>query len=514
MFNHKNQRSIFYPALLTAYIISGIFLLKFYRYQISPDGVSYIEIAQKYASGDFYNAVNGFWSPLLSWLTALFIRLGSEPLYAVKITGFLTGIFALFGLRRLLGVLKVSAGIQKVLLFCAIPLFHSYYMTMATPDFLAAVILLFYLNSALDSDSWMKTGSAVKCGLLGAFAYFAKGYAFPFFLSHFTAVSALKYFFCEDTPQRREAVFSWGAGCFIFFLVVSPWIWAVSAKYGQLTISTAGGFNHAVAKGICLHQPVLKSGFVVPEKGLSSAWEEPSKMQYEKWPALSALQIVVILRNIVVFTETCVDSCLPSIPVFMAVIVILAGLPLREMIKNKAFLIVTSAVLYSAGYMLFHMDSRYLLIVFIIAIALSGYIAEMLAASLFLTPARRFIFFALIACAFLFDPLVSLYHSAGVGRQIYEEGAVLKDKLNISGNVASDSKWSESLISSHYAGAVYFGAAGEDKSCDEIDSELKRIKIDYYVAWDKKTCAEMLSGYRALDTDAAGIKDYKIYRIE
>src|SRR5215208_1289032 len=43
-----------------------------YRHQlVNLDAVSYLEIARDYAHGDFAGALNGYWSPLYSWVLAL-----------------------------------------------------------------------------------------------------------------------------------------------------------------------------------------------------------------------------------------------------------------------------------------------------------------------------------------------------------------------------------------------------------------------------------------------------------
>ena len=40
------------------------------RYFIDPDGISYLDIADKYLHGDWNGAVNTYFSPLYSWLFA------------------------------------------------------------------------------------------------------------------------------------------------------------------------------------------------------------------------------------------------------------------------------------------------------------------------------------------------------------------------------------------------------------------------------------------------------------
>ncbi|MHC4720172.1 MAG: hypothetical protein ACYSYT_06835, partial [Planctomycetota bacterium] len=59
-------------------MILGGALVGHYRYQINPDGISYISVAQKYLAGDFAGAINGYWGPLYSWLLMPFLYFGIE----------------------------------------------------------------------------------------------------------------------------------------------------------------------------------------------------------------------------------------------------------------------------------------------------------------------------------------------------------------------------------------------------------------------------------------------------
>ena len=63
-YSKKHPKYVLILVILT-YLFLGLILLKYYRYQVNADGISYISIAQKYLNGDFSNAVNGwhtFWS--------------------------------------------------------------------------------------------------------------------------------------------------------------------------------------------------------------------------------------------------------------------------------------------------------------------------------------------------------------------------------------------------------------------------------------------------------------------
>jgi hypothetical protein len=47
----------------------------FTRHRIFSDGISYLEIAQQYAQGDWHGALNAYWSPLYSWVIAAYLMI-------------------------------------------------------------------------------------------------------------------------------------------------------------------------------------------------------------------------------------------------------------------------------------------------------------------------------------------------------------------------------------------------------------------------------------------------------
>ncbi|QQR52800.1 hypothetical protein IPG36_01610 [bacterium] len=71
--------------LLALYALIGLGRLPAFRYQINPDGVAYIDLARLYADGQWWTAINAYWSPMFSWLLAPLIAIGLNPLIAGKL---------------------------------------------------------------------------------------------------------------------------------------------------------------------------------------------------------------------------------------------------------------------------------------------------------------------------------------------------------------------------------------------------------------------------------------------
>src|ERR1700730_1252528 len=51
-------------------IVLGFLQAWSHRLQVAHDGVSYLDVADNYARGAWSAAINGYWSPLYSWLLA------------------------------------------------------------------------------------------------------------------------------------------------------------------------------------------------------------------------------------------------------------------------------------------------------------------------------------------------------------------------------------------------------------------------------------------------------------
>jgi len=53
-----------------------------HRQLVDHDGVAYLDIAERYAQGPWTSAINGFYSPLYSWLMAIGLYLLQVPRYS------------------------------------------------------------------------------------------------------------------------------------------------------------------------------------------------------------------------------------------------------------------------------------------------------------------------------------------------------------------------------------------------------------------------------------------------
>jgi len=147
--------------ILLAYTALGLGLLAAYQFQINPDGIAYLDIAEKYVRGDIWGAINAYWSPLISWLTAGLRLLGLPPQVAIKLVLLMSGGVALGGVWCLLG--DCPMWMRAIATGGAIPLTVYYALHVITPDLLVATVLVWYA-------AWLVEGRLdVRASVWGGF---------------------------------------------------------------------------------------------------------------------------------------------------------------------------------------------------------------------------------------------------------------------------------------------------------------------------------------------------------
>src|SRR3989344_5107253 len=162
------------------------------RHTMKPDGISYLEIGQRIAQGDWSAAINGYWSPLYSLLlgTAFFIFHPS--------------------------------------LYWEATLIHSV-------NFLIYVVLGIILRIKRNEGRW---GIFALFGILLGLGYLTKAALFPMAFI-FLSVG----FFAAG--NWRKALPRGILSFFVFLLMATPYVYLLSREKNRLTFSDAGRLNYA-----------------------------------------------------------------------------------------------------------------------------------------------------------------------------------------------------------------------------------------------------------------------------
>lgn len=511
-----------FALILAVYCALGIYGIKFYQYQINPDGVSYIAIAEKYLAGNFADAINGYWMPLYSWLLMPFLALGIFPLLATKILGLCIGLLALIGARWLASRFGLGELTKNILLLSLVPLFIFFVFNRISPDFLIVCVLIFYLAVIFDpSYANGRYGNGLPGGVLGALAYLAKGYGLPFFLMHFIIFNSLHFISAKTRIEKKNVFKNLAGGLIVFFLISGSWIFLISQKYRHLTFNTAAGYNYALVEtGNVFHDRALLSP---PNATAVSYWEDPSlvdvsQFAYRKANARMRVQSLNDstkqsrsvaqknertkkdftrttnkLQGLLKKTALLKRNLEPTIAIFkrisgFAFVVLLAALwhcrPWRrEKLHSSVFYSLLTLAIYSFGYMLIAVEDRYFWIAAVLLMMLAAYFFDTLLKlkNSLLHGTATVVMMAAVMFSFGKVPADFLFHNKGTSRQHYELSQKLKYGYAIQGNIASDVDWSRTLYLSYFNGYKYYGVTGRSKS---IFQKLKKNNIDYYFVWN------------------------------
>jgi 4-amino-4-deoxy-L-arabinose transferase-like glycosyltransferase len=442
-----------------------------YRYHMNPDGTSYLTLAQKYTQGRWFEAISGHWAPLYIWILALLEAIGFSPMLSVAIANIGSGIFILWALDRL--AIQIGIGFARRLAILSVSCLYCLFIAIAviTPDPLVTAFLTCYLVLVAEGRCFTQIRYACLTGLIGGLAYLAKPYALYFILLHLFAVSLLRI---EGWKTARRTGLRVACVYGVMLLVSLPWIACISWKYGRLTTSTAGDFSFRVMGPKGRGPYVVFAGLAPPPNSNAiSYWEDPSTLDVPRWSPFESSDsfryyLGVISNNIRDAVIWCIQASLLTLP--------LLGVGIWKWLRKGdlcAGLLVLTIVLYPAGYLLQHIDGRYLWPIALWSLVLGMHLVP---------DGRNSATAGFLLCAsFALYPFFQM-RAYSTGQNEHSIGEKLKNDYHLQGNVASSSRWVDSLAVSFYAGIRYYGVPAPGSTA-LMRQELQRNQIRYLLVW-------------------------------
>lgn len=493
--------------LIAAYAAGAALLLPKVRWQLNPDAISYIEIAERYAAAEPGVAVNALWSPLLSWVLTPLLAIGIDGLLAAKLVMFATGAALLIAAWMLITRMTSLASVRVIAVAALFLPALEWSAEVTAPDLLGAAIIVFFLIALFDPEALQRPKHAFATGLLGGLAYLAKSYAFPFVVSLLVLMIVVRAIrAARGTPAARSGLVPIAIVAMGFSTCALPWVAIVSLDTGRATIGTAGSYNLALtgpAAGApeTHDHPVLSGGLFAPtDEHYTSFWSDPSELRLQGWTgsrrALShaAALIAFNLTGVVQFLWRVSPMTLPIL--FTGAILLLS-----EKTKGRHLLgwLYVSGTLYAAGYLLLHVEDRYL---WLLPVLLLAILAAILDEADRRFPGQRrllMVMAAVIALSFWIPSIGNLRDLRYVNRASALQAAeLIRQGVDLSGKrVASDARWNETLYLGYHADFRYFGMPAHISSADRVRRELDEHQIDVMLVWGPpRPTPSYLAGWR------------------
>ncbi len=488
--DYSESNLLFYTALIM-YIFLAILLFNYYKYIITYDGIFYIGIAHEYALSDFSNAINGYWSPLFSWLLAPFLLFGSDNtffLYSAKIFSLIIGFFTLIGVKFLFSKFIISKKIINTVLFAMVPIILYFAFYVLTPDLLLVCILLFYLGLIFDPKYSFRSRNGFVCGFLGALAYFSKTYAFIFFICHFILFNLFFYFKAVDSNKRSKVKKNLILGLTVFLALSGIWAGLISDKYDEITIGTSGTINLAKVGPESVGS-IFDPGLIAPRnKSPVSAWEDPSLSGMNQWNPLGSVQSFIFELNIFWNNILNTGKIFLGFSVFSLLILVVAliwVIKYKDEVSKKLMYLLITILIYSGGYCLIFVESRYLWIISILIFLMGVYLLKALNKNGFIKTRIRNVLLLFLIFSFMIMPIIGLIYSANNENfHIYNLAYTMKNDYNIHGNLASNDDFVGSLVLTYYLNGTYYGQTKRGINLNGLETEFKKKNIDYYLVWE------------------------------
>ncbi len=485
------------------YLILWIIASNFLIHGINPDSISYISISKKYFDGNFSEAINGYWGPLFSWIILPSYLVKLEPHIFARIVFGVFSILLFILINKFFIKFQLNDKIKTLgIYFFILPaIFFSFYRL--TPDYLLLILTLFYVYTTLDENFWIKKSQVVISSVLGALMFLTKSYGLMFFLAFQTILLLIE--FISNKKISKTVISNYLLSVVSILILISPWIYLLSNKYGSFTISSSGSVNIKIVNPeLNFRHPSIESGFKAPSDIYSiSAWDDPDINSYPEWNPFSTFQ------NLRYFLINTVKN------IFKLFIFILAFAPLLSsfifLLKKKDFRnpvllkLLSAGLIYGLGYTTIYVENRYIwpsLIIFsfIGLIVLNNYYIH------FLKDKARSIINLIIISSFL------PFFFYGLNQQLpttsaYYQAESIKNKFKISGNFASTNYWDHGLALTYFLNSKFFGTEKLPINSDKLLEKAQKSGINYIFDY-----SELLNDKEGLNF-IGKIDSIKIYKV-
>lgn len=532
------KRSYFFAAFV--FLICAAIIFPYVRwYADNPDTFQYLEISKKYIAGNIQGAINGYWSPMISWLLIIPLLLMKDEIIAFKILQLVIGLFTLYQWNLLTKKTCLNDFTQKLLLFVSIPFLLSYSLLNCTPDLLFMGLLFTLMNIFTLGETFTKE-KVFKTGITGALLFFTKSFGLPLF-----AVTLMIVFFIEKKVFRKNPEWRNFLSVYATFFVISiVWITALSSHYHSITISKSATFNMSADAAPLSERgdelPVLGTGLLNPKNGNLSAWETPG--DYVSQNTISILSnpekyAQVIKRNILSVYYFDFRNQAGIILILLVILLAFAGKIKKVLFPKWVLVFILFILMIYAGYSLILVHQRYIWInTFLITTLIIYFIDELMTGKKLLY--TRKIFVAMVILLVIKRPVKEILFSADrqmpvhwlytavmhpletmrityrTDNELQKAIDEVEKKKLISGNIASlkslgddRSLYTSSMRVAQRNNCMYFGQLDETLLTQQQRDTLIFHDVRYLITWKNMEWGSQLPLYYNTDS---GMRIYNV----
>ncbi|MBX9782260.1 MAG: hypothetical protein K2X48_03100 [Chitinophagaceae bacterium] len=455
------------------YCILFVVLWPLYRYVFDVDGIGYAMVAKRLAAGDYANAVNGYWSPLHSWLVLPLIKAGLTAINAFHVSNAVIAITVLIIFKKLLLKFSLNPVHETCVLFTAVIMLLQYSYFELAADILLVPFLLLYILLITRDDFYTSIKVQVYCALVATLAYFAKAYALPFILLMHTAL-----FVHHGWLMKKYYIKQWMVFVLLLMVCCSPWFVLLYNKYQFLTFGTSGKLTWTWYLGGAVNTTDF---FWSPSLPNSPAWWEDPYYSQDGYltmfssPGMFLHQLRVIAFNFQQLLKTYMD-----LSVFAPAIVMYFFL--KSIRPSNTFFqkLLLLTILFPLAYLLIHVETRFFWVFGLLFLAAGIPLLYDVYKSAAPNKWIQYLLPVLLCLSFLIEPVNILKDSAYGGKQTFETAAYLKEH-SLQNGFTSNKFASECEVMAFFAEGTYFYINQRNYSYEQLKTEMAKHNIQTFL---------------------------------
>jgi hypothetical protein len=244
---------------LAVIIAIGVLRVWIGRYTLCPDGISYLDLSDAFASHRWLEAINSYWSPLYPWMLSWVVppvtsakwQVPAAQMANILIYVLALGCFEFFlqaiseRSRSLEGQQGSTQLPQSPLRGVAYALFLWSSLDLigvadVSPDLLVAAVVYGIAGLMVRVRTRATISIFAALGLALGIGYWAKAIMFPLGVIFLTIARFA-------VPRNRQRFSKIGVSAVIFIIVAAPLVAVLSYKTGRLTFGDSGWLNYAAS---------------------------------------------------------------------------------------------------------------------------------------------------------------------------------------------------------------------------------------------------------------------------
>jgi hypothetical protein len=348
--------------LFVFYCICSIISWYYHRYNWDADAMSYLSITKQCTTGNWSSLINGYWSPLMCILLLPLSIFNGPSIEAFQLTNIILGWLAIVVVYKIVAVLKIQAFIRLFGMIAISFVMSIWSLREINADilFLLSLLILFY---TIITDK-IFNNTLLFC-IVGSFVFFSKSYGLFFFIGEMGFLIVYKLIIKHQLNYKKLSY-----GILLYATIIFVWGILLSKQYNRFTLSETGVYNaFAIREGFIKHAPDTMLLIPPKQQMLISAWQDItlhvndsvlianaklfSPTQIEKIP-IKICQTVELIN-----TNPRYGFWLFFIPAFIILF-------LNKQKRYFLVILLSSILTFSLGYILYFIEYRYLLFMYLL----------------------------------------------------------------------------------------------------------------------------------------------------